>query len=144
MPIGAPLDSIALDIVGRLPPTESHNFNIFVVSDYFTKWVEAYALEDKIAYTVADILFNEFISRFGVPRQIHSEQGRNFESQLFEVMQITRNLEKPERRHTAHNLMGWLNGLTELYLRLEMTGISCCPTSPWFNELPHTRAEDVL
>ncbi len=35
------------------------------------------------ASTVAKILVNEVISRFGVPDRIHSDQGRQFESGLF-------------------------------------------------------------
>ncbi len=83
VPVGAPLDRVALDIVGPLPETENGNNYIVVISDYFTKWVEAHALPDQTAITVADKLVNEFICRFGTPRQIHSDQGRNFESALF-------------------------------------------------------------
>ena len=36
--------------------------------------------------TVADILVDQWISRYGVPRQIHSDQGRQFESQLFQQL----------------------------------------------------------
>ena len=32
---------------------------------------------------VAEVLVNEFISRLGVPKQMHSDQGRNFELALF-------------------------------------------------------------
>ena len=101
LPVGAPLDSIALDIVGPLPATERNNIYILVVSDYFTKWVEAYALPDQTAYSVAEVLFNEFISRLGVPRQIHCDQGRNFESQLFaelcKLLQISKTRTTPYR-----------------------------------------------
>ena len=38
------------------------------------------------ATTVAELLVREFICRFGVPLLIHSEQGRNFESELFAEM----------------------------------------------------------
>ena len=34
------------------------------------------------AITVARIFVNEFICRFGVPEQLHTDQGRNFESAL--------------------------------------------------------------
>ena len=38
------------------------------------------------AETVANVVVREFISRFGVPRQLHTDQGRNFESKLFQEM----------------------------------------------------------
>jgi hypothetical protein len=41
--VGLPLDRIGIDIVGPCPVTENGNEFIIVVSDYFTKWCEAYA-----------------------------------------------------------------------------------------------------
>ena len=54
--------------------------------DYFTKWPEAYGLSNQEAGTVALVLVNEFISRYGVPAEIHSDQGRNFECAVFTEM----------------------------------------------------------
>ena len=48
--------------------------------DYFTKWPEAYPLPDQEATTVAEVLLQNWISRFGSPLQLHSDQGRNFTS----------------------------------------------------------------
>ena len=59
---------------------------MIVISDYFTKWTQAHALKDQTAQTVADVIVREFVSIFGMPRQIHSDQGRNFESLLFQEM----------------------------------------------------------
>ena len=53
------------------------------MGDYFSKWKEAYAVSDHTAYTVADKLATEFITRFGIPNQIHTYQGGEFESELF-------------------------------------------------------------
>ena len=50
------------------------------------------------AETVADIVFREFVSRFGVPRQLHTDQGCNFESRLFQEMR--RILERDKTRTT--------------------------------------------
>ena len=55
-----------------------------VISDYFTKWIECYALPDQQAYTVADALVTKFFTRFGVPYFLHTDQGRDFKSQLFQ------------------------------------------------------------
>ncbi|KAK3099399.1 hypothetical protein FSP39_003829 [Pinctada imbricata] len=82
--VGAPLDRIGIDIVGNCPITEDGNEYIMVICDYFTKWVEAYAIPDHTALTVADKLVTEFVCRFGTPKQIHTDQGREFESILFQ------------------------------------------------------------
>lgn len=83
--ITKPLDRIGIDILGPLPITRNGNEYIMVVCDYFSKWTEAYAIPDHTALTVADKLLTEFISRLGVPKQIHTDQGREFESILFQI-----------------------------------------------------------
>ncbi|ROT84205.1 putative DNA replication complex GINS protein PSF2 [Penaeus vannamei] len=52
--------------------------------DYFTKWPEAYALPDHEAEAVAEAFVNNFITRFGVPRELHLDQGWEFESVVFQ------------------------------------------------------------
>lgn len=47
--------------------------------DYLTKWPEAYAVPDQSAITTAEWLVTEMYCRFGVPAELHSDQGRNFE-----------------------------------------------------------------
>ena len=54
--VGSPLELIAIDIMGPLPQTVNGNRFIVVVSDYFSKWTEAYALPQHTAKDVADIL----------------------------------------------------------------------------------------
>jgi hypothetical protein len=51
--------------------------------DYFTKWPEACAIPTREASTVAKALVTNFC-RFELPREIHSEQGYNFESRLMQ------------------------------------------------------------
>ena len=82
--VGAPMERIAVDITGPLPVTESGNRYILVAMDYFTKWPEAYAIPNQEATTVARKLVDEFFTRFGIPNELHSDQGRNFESAVFQ------------------------------------------------------------
>ena len=58
--VGAPLERMAIDILGPMPVTEKGNKYILVVGDYFTKWMEALPLPDQEAHTVADALVNRF------------------------------------------------------------------------------------
>ena len=80
--VGAPMERLAMDILGPLPLTPRGNKFVLVVTDYFTKWTESYAIPSQEATTVAEKLVSEFVCRFGVPREIHSDQGSNFESKV--------------------------------------------------------------
>ena len=94
----APLKSIdinepfvfwAMDYMGPLPETARGNKHLLVVMDHFTKWCEVFPTKDQKAHTVAHILVSRVFSRFGPPHVIHSDQGRNFESNLMqEVCQL--------------------------------------------------------
>ena len=57
----------AIDILGPLPETPRKNNFILVVSDYFTKWTESYAIPNQEAVTVAEKLVSEFICRLAYP-----------------------------------------------------------------------------
>ena len=72
-----------MDIIGPLPKTERGNRYILTIVDHFTKHVEAYLLQDQEAVSVARVFLNEFVLRYGVPYVIHTDQGTNFESNLF-------------------------------------------------------------
>ena len=81
--VGIPFERIAIDILGGLPRSHDGFLYIMVVEDYFSKWVEAYCLTEHTAQAVADKLLTQWICRFGVPSSIHSDQGGEFDSNLF-------------------------------------------------------------
>ena len=78
--VGAPLDLVTIDILSGLPIASDGSKYLLVAVDAFTKWIEAYPLPDQEAHTCMTALYNGFFSRLGLPRQLHSDQGRNFES----------------------------------------------------------------
>ncbi|GFU37552.1 retrovirus-related Pol polyprotein from transposon 412 [Trichonephila clavipes] len=90
--VGASFERIVFDILDLLPRSSDGNNNILVVMVYFMKWPEAYPIPDQEASTVADVLVQHWISQFGVPLQLHSDQGRNFDSavcnRLCEILAI--------------------------------------------------------
>ena len=92
------MDRLASDIMGELPLTESGNRYILVVSDYVTRWTEAFPMRNMEARTVAKIRVEQVFTRFGVPYTIHSDQGRQNESELFKEMC---NLLQIKKRHTT-------------------------------------------
>ncbi|PIK55041.1 hypothetical protein BSL78_08089 [Apostichopus japonicus] len=84
--IGIPMERVAMDVAGPFPETCRGNRFILVVSDYFTKWTEAYAMPNHTAETVANTFVEQFVCRFGTPREVFTDQGREFESRLFYCM----------------------------------------------------------
>ncbi|GFT31063.1 retrovirus-related Pol polyprotein from transposon 412 [Trichonephila clavipes] len=80
--VKASFEIIAFDILGPLPRSSDDNNNILVVMDCFTKWPEAYPIPDQEASTVTEVLVQHCISRYGVSLQLHSDQGRNFDSSV--------------------------------------------------------------
>ena len=96
-----PMERIALDILGPLPMTARSNRYVLLIGDYYTKWVEAVAIPNQEAKTVARVLLDEFICRFGAPAFIHTEQGRNFDSSLFRELCSLLNIQKT--RTTAYH-----------------------------------------
>ena len=63
------MERIAVDILGPLPKTNDGNQYIVIAQDYFTKWPEAFPVADQKATTVADVLVNQFFTRFGIPQE---------------------------------------------------------------------------
>ena len=75
-------DRIAMNILDVCDPTPDGYRYILSIAVYFSKWTEAFPIKDKCADTVADVLVNKIILRFGMPLVIHSDQGREFENGL--------------------------------------------------------------
>jgi hypothetical protein len=80
--VRVPLKRIAIDVEGPFPLSDQGNRYLLTAMDYFTKWPEAYAIPNQGASTIAEALVTNFLCRFGIPWELHSDQGRNFESCL--------------------------------------------------------------
>ena len=81
-----PFEKVFWDIMGPLPTTSQGNKYILVVTDLFSKWTEAFPLKSTDSQTLATVLVNEVICRFGVPATLHSDQGANLTSNLISAL----------------------------------------------------------
>ncbi|KII63191.1 Transposon Ty3-I Gag-Pol polyprotein [Thelohanellus kitauei] len=75
-----------IDFTGPLIETHRGNRYIIVFTDKFSKWVEALPVPDQSAQTAARALLECVVYRYGVPKRIHSDQGKSFESALISHM----------------------------------------------------------
>ena len=110
---GYPMERIATDILGPLPETDKRNRYILVITDYFTKWVEAYPIPDQRAETVAKCLVDEVISRFGVQSYIHSDQADSSRVNCIRRCVFYWILRKQGLHLIIHKVMEWLKDSTK-------------------------------
>ncbi|GFT40028.1 hypothetical protein TNCV_12601 [Trichonephila clavipes] len=73
---------IHIDLIGPLPPSQGMTFCMTCI-DRFSCWMEAVPLPDCKAETASKAFYEHWVCRFGVPGKIVTDQGRQFESQLF-------------------------------------------------------------
>ena len=118
---GSPMERVHLDFMGPLPLTPRGNSHLLVMVDQFSKWIEIVPLPSQTAAVTAKAAVDSFFARFGNPFQIHSDQGRNFESKLFEA--LCQMLQIHKTRTTPYRPSS--NGQVERYNRTLTQMIRC-------------------
>ncbi len=79
------MDRIGIDLVGGLPDTPSGYKGILVITDALSKYPFAVPIRTKTAQEIAEKLFT-YISLFGPPKIILSDQGTEFLNKTFKVL----------------------------------------------------------
>ena len=115
------MERVHIDGVGPFPISNRGNTVNLVVVDQFTKWVEFYPLPNQSTEMVCKAIIDNFITRFGLSTRLHSDQGRNFESSLFQ--QLCKALEITKTRTSPYRPSA--NGQVERYNRVLLAMIRC-------------------
>lgn len=71
-----------MDFIGPINPPSNGKSHILVCTDYVTKWVEVRAMKNARDEKVAKFLYEEIFTCYGVPREIVTDQGTQFTSNL--------------------------------------------------------------
>lgn len=82
LPLENAFDRVAIDALGPFPVSNQGNRYILVITDYLTRWCEAFPVKSIDANVVARILVDEIISRYSCPTQLLSDRGTNFLSKV--------------------------------------------------------------
>jgi len=148
-----PWDILAIDLMGPFPQTQRKNTQLLVAVDHFSKWVELFALPKATAHAVARKLEQEVFCRWGAPRKLLSDNGKNLKSNIMQSVcktwgikhkfttfyhpqaniteRINKNIGAIMRSYVARRHAKWDENLPEVALALrtaisDTTGFSPC------------------
>jgi transposase InsO family protein len=85
-PPSAPMEFIAMDLLGPLTLTERGNRFLLVVTDRFSELTRAYPLASTTAEVVAKVFFDGWFSAgYGIPRILLTDNGTQFVAKFFQT-----------------------------------------------------------
>ncbi|KAM2413537.1 hypothetical protein ACFX1X_000141 [Malus domestica] len=107
-----PFDAWGLDVVGPITPKSSAGeAYILAATDYFSKWAEAIPLREVKKETVVRFIKEHIIHRYGVPRYIITDNGKQFSNRLVDEL-----CEKYKfKQHKSSMYHAPANGLAEAF-----------------------------
>lgn len=79
-----PLQVVALDVVGPILMSDSHQYYFLTMIDHFTKFTEVAILKDLTMEETWTKFHNKWLTRWGVPTYLLTDNGTNFASYEFE------------------------------------------------------------
>ena len=93
-----PMDLIHINLLGlettmntKVCPTVA---KFLVILDHFSRHMQAYKVEDKRAVTIAKCLYDNYFRHYGFPRQLMSDQGKEFCNNILKEMCYYLNIKK--------------------------------------------------
>ena len=165
----APLQLSSIDFM-HLEHSPGRYEYILVIVDHFTRYSHAYATRNKSARTVASKLYDDFILQFSYPANVHHDQGKEFENDLFrhlkqlcDISHSRTTLYHPQRngqveRYNCTTLSmlraipefkrskwkDFLNEVVHLYNCTQHEAIGYCPIFLMFVSHPHLPTDLML
>ena len=134
LPTTARFQFVHCDLVGPLPPATENGIiyrYLLTAIDRTTRWPEVCPLVTIDAVSVANALINMWISRWGAPLYLCTDQGRQFESALF--TELSKAMGFHRIRSTAYHPQ--TNGMIERFHRTLKAALRSSGQQ-WLDALP--------
>ena len=124
MPIDNRFDRWHMDFIGPInPPGTDGSKHLLVMVDSFSRWCEAIPMKTQEASEVADAIYANIICRYGAPRKLVSDRGKNFLSkivqslsQLFNIRRSHTSSYHPQTNSACERLNGYIETQLKAYV----------------------------
>ncbi|GFT72695.1 retrovirus-related Pol polyprotein from transposon 412 [Trichonephila clavipes] len=77
--------AVHIDLIGKLPRSEGMQYCLTCIAR-FSCWMEAIPIPEITAEIVGRAFYEKWICRFGVPAKLVTDQGGQFEAELFRII----------------------------------------------------------
>ncbi|KAG2925249.1 hypothetical protein PC119_g3534 [Phytophthora cactorum] len=121
--LSGPFSLLVVDAIGPLVVTPRGIKYILVFVDYFTRWVEAFAVASLDTNSFVDAMIEGVICRHGVPERLLSDRNSNFTSNLARSLYETLGIMKlfdsayhPQTQGLVERFNGTLMGMLRMYV----------------------------
>ncbi|KAG7307845.1 hypothetical protein JYU34_006448 [Plutella xylostella] len=121
---------VHIDIIGPLPHSDNFTYCLTAV-DRYSRWPEVWPMSSITAEEVSSTLLTGWIARYGIPTTITTDQGRQFESDLFKRLMHLCGINRI--RTTAYHPCA--NGMVERMHR-QLKAALMCHNETWCKALP--------
>ena len=126
-----------IDILGPLPTTQLAFKYTVVAVDYFTKWAETKPLATISSKKVQNFVWEEIICRFGIPQEIVSDNGTQFDNKEFREfcseLGIKKNFSSVDH-HQTNGQVEAINKIIKYNLKMKLEEHK----GLWVDELPQS------
>ena len=78
-----PMELVHLHFLTVGCPESDKQVNLMVVTNHFTQYAQAYVTPNQTVPVVAKTLWEQFLTHYGWPTRILTDQGKSFENNLF-------------------------------------------------------------
>ena len=118
---------------------DDKNANVLVVTDHFTRYAQAYVTGNQQASTVARVFIDKFVTNYGWPVKILTDQAKDFNDLLFSALCHKAKI----RKMRTSPYYSQTNGQTQRFNHTLMTMLGTLPTEnkldwqDWVSTLTH-------
>ena len=157
-----PIELVHIDFLTMGCPESDKQVNLMIVTDHFTRYAQEYVTPTQTAPIVAKTLWEQFLTHYGWPMKILTDQGKSFENNLFRelcalarVQKLRTTLYNPQSNgscerfnqtlirmlgtlptHAKKNWSDWVCSLTHVYNATISQAIGFCPFYLMYGRYP--------
>ena len=90
----SPLECVGIDTCGPFATSQNGNNYLVTMVDWYSSWPEAYPIPNKESDTIAKVIMEQFIPRYGCPRRLVSDRGTEYVNSAIDLLSTSMKIKR--------------------------------------------------